>query len=445
LLKPTDAPVTTLQAEAQAARPAGTLSTPGRRDAVSLLTSYLVLLMAIPSSLVLGSFGQAGAPAALFATVLFLLYAAARAHPALGLFCGPQPVRTAAIVFGCAIIASYVAASQLPLSALQRNGADRGMLLLLGWLGVVLLAADGIDRTDRLEALLARLTLGAAALAAMSIVEFVTHVNLTQYISIPGLSVHVQPVDLMSRDGLSRVMATTAEPLELAAVLGMCLPLAIHQARFAPAERRFGAWLKAALIAGAMPLTVSRSAILALGMICIVLFPTWPRRDRWAGCLVAALAPALAWLAMPSLFAGFGTLFGQLGADQSSKSRGSALSSAAPFIAHHPWFGQGFETFFPQTYFFVDDQYVTSLIETGIVGTIAIFGLLAAGWFTARRVRRTAATTRFRDLGQSLAASMAAAAIFFASFDVLSFTIASGVCFLLLGCTAAAWRLSQAM
>ena len=46
-------------------------------DAVTLLTCYLFLLMAIPSALVVGSFGAAGAPAALFAAIPLCFYLAA--------------------------------------------------------------------------------------------------------------------------------------------------------------------------------------------------------------------------------------------------------------------------------------------------------------------------------------------------------------------------------
>jgi hypothetical protein len=47
-----------------------------------------------------------------------------------------------------------------------------------------------------------------------------------------------------------------------------------------------------------------------------------------------------------------------------------------------------------------------------------------------------------RDLMQSLAAAVAAAAVSFATFDALSFGIASGLTFLVLGCVGAAWRLA---
>jgi O-antigen ligase len=200
--------------------------------------------------------------------------------------------------------------------------------------------------------------------------------------------------------------------------------------------------VQVALIAIAVPLTVSRSAILALIVVGAVLLPSWPRRDRRRaiGILLAALA--LAWLAVPRFLADFGTAFGQLGADQSSKSRSSAISAAMPFITHHPWLGQGFQTFFPQTYFFVDDQYLTALIETGALGTAALIGLFVTGWLSARRARAMAGDARTRDLAQSLAAAVVAAAVFFASFDALSFSIASGLFFLLLGCIGALWRLT---
>src|SRR6266487_7046043 len=186
----------------------------GGFDAVTLLTCYLVLLMAIPPYLVVGSFGAAGAPAALFAVGLLYCYLSARQHPAFDLDARRQPVRIAAIIFGCSIAAAYVSANRGALSAPQQSGADRGLIVLAGWLGVLLLAADGIDRPDRLAAMLRRIVLGATAMAVLGMVEFVTGLNISSYVSIPGLAAHTQLTDLMSRNGLVRVTATTAQPLE---------------------------------------------------------------------------------------------------------------------------------------------------------------------------------------------------------------------------------------
>jgi polysaccharide biosynthesis protein PslJ len=417
---------------------------PWRIDAVTLLSCYAFLLMAIPSSLIVGSLGAAGAPAALLAVAILCWYLVARQHPGLGLDRGGQPVRVAATIFAAAVVAAYISAGRHAVPADQQSGADRGLIVLAGWVGVLALAADGIDRADRLRTLLRRIVLLATALAALGVIEFCTGVDLTKYIVIPGLSVHQQVTDLVSRNGLVRVTATAAQPLEFDAVLAMSLPIALHQARFAPAALRVRRWLQVALIAAVMPMTGSRSAFFALAVICIVLFPTWERRDWLRVCLAGLAAPVLAWLVKPSVVSSFTALFSQLGNDTSSLSRADAYSESVPYIAAHPWLGQGFQTFFPQTYFFVDNQYLTSLLETGVLGLLALVGCFATGWFTARSVRATAADAQTRDLGQCLAASIAVSAVCFASFDALSFSIAAGLFFLLLGCVGAAWRLGRA-
>jgi len=418
---------------------------PRRRiDAVTLLSWYALLLMAIPSSLVVGSFGAAGAPAAVLAIAMLCWYLVARQHSGLGLDRGRQPVRVAATIFAGVFVAAYVSASRHAVPAIAQSGADRGLLVLAGWIGVLALAADGIDQPDRLRTLLRRIVLLATAMAALGAIEFFTGVDLTKYILIPGLSVHQQLTDLTSRYGLVRVTATTAQPLEFGAVLAMSLPIALHQARFAPRALRVRRWLQVALITAAVPMTGSRSTFFGVAVICLVLLPTWRLRDRLRACAVVVAAPILVWLVKPSLVSSFAALFGHLGNDRSSLSRADAYAEAVPYIAAHPWLGQGFQTFFPQTYFFVDNQYLTSLLETGILGLLALVGCLVTGWFTARSLRATAVDARTRDLGQCLAASMAAAAVCFGSFDALSFSIAAGLFFLLLGCVGAAWRLGHA-
>jgi O-antigen ligase len=418
--------------------------TSGRIDAVALLSWYVLLLIAIPSSLVIGAFGAAGAPAALFAAILLVWFLVARLHPAMPPHAGPQPVRIAAGLFGCSVVAAYVSANRAAMPGLQENGADRALILLCGWLGVLLLAADGIDRADRLATLLRRVVLGVTAMAVLGIVEFFTRQDLAHYISIPGLTMHAQATDLMNRNGLVRVVATAAQPLEFATVLAMTLPLAIHQARFAPAALRRRRWLQVALLGIALPMTVSRTAILGLAVVGVVLIPTWHRRDRRRAYLVTLAMVAAMWLAKPTLLSSFGGLFGHVGTDQSSKSRTGAYAAAASFIGQHPWFGRGVGTFFPQTYFYIDNQYLTSLVQTGVIGALALAALFVTGWLTARSARLAAADARTRDLAQCLAASIAVAGICFATYDALSFSIASGLSFLLLGCTGAVWRLARA-
>jgi polysaccharide biosynthesis protein PslJ len=424
---------------ATAARP------PARRiDAVTVLGIYTLLLMGIPAALVVAPLGAVGGPATIFAALVFIFYLVTWLHPALAPARGRQPVRFAAILLTCAVIATYVSANRHMVPGLERNGMDRGIILICGWLGVLVMASDGIPSMDRLKKLLGWVVIGATAMATIGITQFFTGLDATQYIIIPGLKVGSLSTDLLSRNGLNRPSATAAHPLEFAAVLGMVLPIAINRARFAPPGKRLTRWLQVGLIGAALPMTVSRSAILGILAVCFVLLPTWPKIERRIAYGVLALGVMGLWFLTPGLLGTFRTLFATLSGDTSTTSRTGALSMASPFVSQHPWFGRGFGTFFPATYFFTDDQYLLSLMEIGVVGLLALLALFITGLVTAQRVRRATTDPEMRDLGQSLTATIAVSMVAFGTFDALSFNMAAGLTFLLLGCTGAAWRLIRA-
>ena len=415
-----------------------------RADAVTLLTCYLFLLMAIPAPLVLAPLGGAGGPATIFAALLLGCYLLTLIHPALALDRGPQPVRVAAVILTCAVIATYISANRRTLPGLEENGADRGLIIMLGWLGVMLLAADGIVNMDRLKTLLSRVIFGATAMASLAIVQFFTGLNAAQYIVIPGLTTQTPFTDLLTRDQLNRPSATAIDPIELAVVLAVCLVIAVHRARFAPDGRRGRRWAQVAIIAIALPMTVSRTGIVSLVVAGIVLLPTWPKWDRRAAYVAGLAGTAFLFATKPGLLGEFRSLFLQVGSDTSSASRTGAFSASLPFIMQHPWLGRGFGTFLPATYFFTDDQFLLTLIETGIIGLAALLGLFITGWLTARSARRMSKNPEVRDLGQTMAATVAIAAVSFATLDELSFAIAASLTFLIIGCSGALWRLARA-
>ena len=395
--------------------------------------------MGIPSTLVVAPLGAVGGPATVFAALVLIFYLVTWLHPALAPAHGRQPFRAAGILFAAAVITTYVSANRHSMPSLEANGADRGIILVCGWLGILVMASDGIASMERLQKLLGRVVIGATAMAILGITQFFTGLDATKYIVIPGLTAQSAASDLLSRNGLNRPAATAAHPLEFAAVLAMALPLAIHRARFAPPGKRLTRWLQAALIGAALPMTVSRTAILAVVVICLVILPTWPKRtggsptgagrgrdlhvgqSRAAGHVPQPVRRAQLRLQyhVPDL----------------------SVLSAGPYISQHPWFGRGFGTFLPATYFFTDDQYLLGTIEFGIVGVLCLLTLFITGLVTARKVRRITADPVYRDLGQAMTASVAVAMVTFATFDALSFAIASGLVFMLLGCTGAALRI----
>jgi polysaccharide biosynthesis protein PslJ len=419
------------------------ITRPARKlDVVSVLTLYVFLLLAIPSALVLGPLGGAGGPATILSLGFMLSYLAMRLHPSSGLARGYQPIRAAGLFFFCAILAAYVSANRHLLPTSQQNGADLGVVSAVGWLAVLMLAADGIGAMDRLEVLLDRIVIGAAAMGALGITEFFTGFNAVNYIIIPGLTQQLTPTDLETRGGLNRPSATAAHPLEFAAVLAMSFPLAIHRARFASPGSKRRRWLPVILIAAAIPTTISRAAVLELLAIGLVLLPTWPKRERRYVYGLTASAITLLFVLIPKLLSAFATIIAQIYTGSSSTdSRTDAIASAVHLVPQHPWFGVGFQTFSPLVYFYTDDQYVLSSIETGLVGLFALLTLFVTGWLTARSLRRKVRDPKIRDLAQCMAAAVAAGAVSFSTFDALSFKMAAGLTFLLLGCVGAAWRL----
>jgi O-antigen ligase len=414
----------------------------GRRlDAVTILTVWVVLLMYIPATLVVAPLGAVGGPATIFAAVVLVIYLVTWLHPKLAPAKGRQPVRAAAILLTCAVIATYVSANRHIMPSLERNGIDRGIILICGWLGVLVMASDGIPSMERLKKLFGRVVIAATAMSILGITQFFTGLDATQYIIIPGLKQQSLNTDLLSRNGLNRPSATAAHPLEFACVLAMILPIALNRARFAPPGKRGIRWTQVGLIAAALPMTVSRSAVLAILALVFVLLPTWPKVERRIAYVVMVLGVAGLWMLVPGLMGTFRTLFATLSGDTSTTSRTGAWSKAEPFIGQHPWFGHGFGTFFPATYFFTDDQYLLSLIEIGVVGLVCLLALFVTGLVTAQRVRRATNDPEMRDLGQSLTATIAVGMVAFGTFDALSFNMAAGLTFLFLGCAGATLRL----
>lgn len=423
--------------------PAVTGRTRRRIDACALLSSYLVLLMLIPATLVFQPLGAAGGPATIYAALLFVVCLVAWLHPSFSLDHDRQPVRVVMILFAFVIIAAYTSVNRHELPVLERNAADRGLIFTFGWLGVTLLAADGLRTMERLQTLIRRLVLGSTAMAILGMEQFITGLDATKYIKIPGLTALSAYSDLLSRGSLHRPSATASHPIEFGAVLVLALPLAVHQARFAPAGKRWRRWAQVAAIGGTAPMTVSRSAILGLILACLIILPTWPKNERRVAYVFGLFGAAFMWVSVHGLAGTITGLFLNIGNDTSTASRSKAFTAAGAYVSQNPWLGRGLGTFLPQTYFFIDDQYLTSLIETGVIGLIALLALFVTGALTARSGRRMAHDAESRDLGQCLAASMVIAAVSFFTYDALSFSMDSGLTFLVLGVCGAYWRLQR--
>jgi O-antigen ligase len=412
---------------------------PARRgrqfDMVTWLTVYVVLLFAVPSKLVIGPLGSAGAPSMVFGLAGLLLWvltvvAAARAAPGR-----PRPIRIALGAFVACAGVSYAIAMSRPIVSSEVSPADVALLALLAWSGTLLLAHDGIGSAARLDVLVWRLALAGGALAVLGIAQFALGELFVDRISIPGLSL-TSPFEFTERNGRYRPPGTAAHPIEYGVLVAMLFPLALHAA-FQHVERpRLLRWAPALAMLALIPLTGSRSTYLGVAVAVGVLIAGWPSARRRALLGIGAAGTLGVLVTAPGIAASMLGLFADADQDPSVASRTTSFSAAGDFIARNPLFGRGLGTFLP-TYRIFDNQYLLLLVTVGVVGT-ALFVVL---WLTTLhvllRVRSTSGDDRTRSLATALAASVSAGFVSLSFFDAFAFPMTMGTLFLLIGLSGA--------
>ncbi|WP_105969407.1 O-antigen ligase family protein [Streptomyces geranii] len=408
-----------------------------RLDATTILTGYLVLAFFVPSNLTLPALGGVGTPANVFALLGLLWYLATwlggRIRPAEG----TRLPRVAMCVLAVAVLLSYLAEATRDSSHEEVLGADRGLIGLGVWVALVVLVSAGIQERSRLETLMRRLVVLGTVVALIGYYDFFAATNIADSIHIPGLQSSSAGVSVMDRGSFTRPRSTTAQPLEFGGMLALLVPFAVHQA-FDPVRRHAGAlrrWAPLAIMAGALPLTVSRTSIVGILIVALVMVPRWRPQRRWAAIGIILGSVAAFKVIIPGLIGTITDLFASFlsNSDSSTQARTVKYSAIVPYLSERPWFGRGFGTFTPDLYFFTDNQYMLTLAEMGIVGLVALLVLFITGIHTGGAIRRLARTDSDRELGQAFLASALVALVISATFDALSFPMYAGMFFLTLG------------
>ena len=413
---------------------------PARVDAVTLLTVYLVLLVGVPATLVVGALGAAGSPATLYGAACLAWWTFGRIDRRFGLAKGRQPLYFVVGAFVVAMLCGYAAGAIRVALPLEVRSADRAMLKMLSGIGVLLLAADGLRRREDIDRLLRRVAVAGGVLAGVGLLQFLFAIEVTSYIRIPGLVSQMSTNIIQQRSMFRRVSGTTSHPIEFGVTLCILFPIALHCALTAVARsRRY--WTIAILIGAAIPTSISRSAMLGLGLSWGVLIVGWEPRRRLNALLVTPLALAVMRLAVPGLLGTIKSLFTGLSNDPSYLGRTKDYEYVGRFIAESPWFGRGFGTFVPELYTTLDNQYLAQIVETGYVGLTALLVLLTSGLVLGWKIKRRAADSSQRSLGVALTAAAIVPLATFITFDGLSFNVVTGFTFLILGCTGAGYRL----
>lgn len=415
----------------------------GRIDAAALLSLTVLLILIVPFRYILPGTTAIGRPGLVMGLLLFVWWVLARFTPTLSMT-GPQPMRWALMAFLVSALISYSVGFMRGLTSMEANNADRTMLYYGMFAGILLTAADGVPNWIRLRGVLKVLVICGAIVGGIGIVEYATKTDVTQYIVIPGLQAKSDALGFETRGSGIRVASTATHYIELAATMSLILPFALHFALHAGTKRRRQISLLAALlIAGGNAVTISRTGIIGIAIMLLVLLPVWKWRTRYnvlgmAGVLVAGIGGA-----SPGLLRTLTQLFDDPSSNSSITTRTDRAPIAFHYIAQRPWFGRGTGTWVPPQYPILDNQWLATLIANGYVGAAVLAGLHLTGIVLASLAYRRSSTPEDKHLCAALISTQLIALVVGATFDSLSFSTYAMTLALTCGMCGTVWRLTH--
>ncbi|HEY0701094.1 MAG TPA: O-antigen ligase family protein [Micromonospora sp.] len=416
-------------------------------DATVAVVATVLLSYLLPGRLIFPPLTTLGRPGVILGLALMVWWALTRLHPNL-VTRGQQPMRWALMAYLVTIAMSYVAGESRGLTVLEANSADRTVLMALAGAGVLLAVADGVLTRDRIDTVLRALCWGATVMALFALSQFVLRVDLTNYLKLPPVLMFQK--DLVGFDergggGLVRVAGTAGHYIEFSVLMVVGLVVAIHYARFSSSRRNRQIYGALAVIqAGVIPISLSRTGVLALAAAILLFVLLWPLRTSFNVVVVGIFLAALIQVGKPGLLATLKALLVAGENDPSVQGRLEDYDFVTPFIKERPWFGRGVGTWLPELYQLLDNQWLVTLVSTGIVGVAGLVLFFGSGVVVAGRIRRFAGNDRDRDLAAVLAVAIGVAATSAFTFDALYFSTYFITVHLLLGLVGAMWRVTRA-
>jgi hypothetical protein len=305
----------------------------------------------------------------------------------------------------------------------------------------------GVVRSGRdIDVLLKGLVGGGALLGLLAVYESRTGSNVFNNLPILRLDPRFTLFSADTRGAQIRAYGSAEHPIALSAVLVMLIPLSLHLRRSTGRLR----WLAAGavLAAGALS-TQSRTGVLML-FVVVVAYLCLRRRETmryWPALLpllvgVHIALPGTLGTLHATFFPEEGLVAQQKGDERfgcGGAGRIGKLGPALDELKRKPLFGLGYGTRVvsgPDPNACVqDNQWLTTALETGLVGVVAWL------WLVGRFLRRLGGEAR-RDRSErgslltALCASLAAFAVGMLTFDGLGFIQATFVLFMILALSA---------
>jgi O-antigen ligase len=414
----------------------------GSRQAAFMLQLFAAVSFLLPTDTVIKVIGAQGYVASLIAMCLFMAWVWTAGFGFHNPIHNRHPVRGALGLLWIASLLSYAAMPFYLPNDTQRLGADRFMMLLIGVSGVVLVAAEHLRAPLDILRVVRALVWGAAFSGLAAILQFFLRWDVKPYLRLllPGFDSGFAYDGLQTRDALVRVSGTSNHPIELGVIAGMLLPLAIWLAWEDKEKSKLRRWAPVLLIAVCIPMSISRSAVLATGVslvVFVVLLP--PVRRVWILATVPVGLVAV-FMLIPGYLRTISSYFGAGSSDPSITNRLDNYPRVIAAVKQAPWFGRGGGTFIAaDATRILDNQYLKSVMELGILGVFALCLYFFVPALAALNLWSRVQDPQLRAMCAALAGGCLAAALGSFTFD--SFSFAQFVCVhaLLMGLCGACW------
>ena len=398
-----------------------------------LVVAY-ALFFVLPGELAfVGPLRSNGTPLRLLGLVAFLLVLAGFLRVEERRW--PRPVAAILVAFLAFTIFAWGTAHLRSLSDLESAQIDRSVLIVVSGTGLALLAASVVHDLRRAHVLAGLLTAGAVLSVTVGALQFVGIINTwADVIGLPFMTTVVPSMGVVGRLGFNRVAGTTASPLEYSVVLAIVLPLIIHLALHAASRAgRLGARASVVVVLLGLPIGFSRSGLVTLLVVLIVMLPFLGRAQRWTLGVASATIVLAGFAAAPDITRGFVELVVNSESDNSIEGRLVDYPTVLRLFGESPWIGNG-PRFARDLSSVLDNQWLGTLVQDGVVGVLGLILLLGGGaalaaWSASRHPR----SSPERSFNGALCAGLLGVAAAAGTFDVLSFQQATFIAFLLLG------------
>lgn len=401
---------------------------------VRALQCWVLALFLAPADMVVRPLGGQAHLANLLGVAL------AGAWIAVGVLPGrrrPGAVHLAVGLMWVATFAAWVGLARRGADELTWNGADRWLMVVLAFSGVALVITDGVRRLDDLHRLAATAVFAAAVAGLVGMVQWRTSLDPSTWLrTLPGFTQVGDGVATVTvRGEVGRVTGTALHAIEFGVGSALMIPLAIHLLIHDRRRHILRRVVPLMLCAVAVPLSVSRSAVLVTAVAVGVTVWFMPAIPRLTALATAPLMSGVVLLAAPGTASTIATSFLRATDDSSIQARLDDFDLVGGLIADQRWWGLGGGAYRPVDLFeILDNQYLLTLVEFGIVGgAVFVAATLLMPLHVAASTRRRSTTPRLRSLAAAGLATTWGAVVAWAAFDAWAFPHFVGISALTLG------------